>query len=89
MKHRCPDETSARGASNDKLVEYENAADDLFRASMEASEDGDDGLGICTNGARHIASQFDGLVMGYLSQDNPDAVLGAEAGGHDFVLLND
>lgn len=50
----------------------------------------DDGsaCGICTHSAIQVARAFSGVVLGYLSENNPAAELGeAYASGHDFAII--
>lgn len=49
----------------------------------------DDGLGICTVGARAMAEMHGGKVKGYFHEDNPTAAIGKDEGGHDFAVLHD
>ena len=45
----------------------------------------------CTNGAKWLKHNFfkTGKVMGFSSEDNKDAQLGWEVGGHDFLVVDD
>lgn len=44
--------------------------------------------GICTHSAVLVAKEFNGVVLGYLSENNPAAELGeAFASGHDFTII--
>jgi len=45
--------------------------------------------GRCTNGARLVAQRFLGQVYGYACEDNPEAEVGANCGGHDFAVIGD
>ena len=43
---------------------------------------------LCTSSASQVARQFDGLVFGYYSSDNPTAQIGLpNHEGHDFALI--
>ena len=43
--------------------------------------------GRCTDGAMKVAIEFDGLVVGYRTADNPSAVVPKYVDGHDFALI--
>lgn len=43
--------------------------------------------GRCTDGAKKVAIEFDGLVVGYRTADNPSAVVPKYVDGHDFALI--
>ena len=46
--------------------------------------------GLCTSSAIQVARQFDGLVVGYYSNDNSTAEIRLpNHDGHDFALIND
>lgn len=46
--------------------------------------------GICTSSAFQVAGRFGGVVVGYHSTENPDALIGKpDYDGHDFALVND
>ncbi len=46
--------------------------------------------GICTHSAILVAKAFSGVVLGYLSENNPAAELGeAYAPGHDFAIIDE
>jgi hypothetical protein len=72
----------AGGTIGQQPKDLERAADDVFKGS-----NGEDGLSTCTTGACAIAKKYRGTVVGYFSQDNPTAKLGANEGGHDFALV--
>lgn len=44
---------------------------------------------ICYNSAEMVVERFGGRVVGYYSDDNPSAVVGKDAGGHDFAIVFD
>jgi hypothetical protein len=44
---------------------------------------------ICTNSAKMFQEEFGGRVVGYYAEDNPEATMGADEGGHDFLVLGD
>ena len=43
--------------------------------------------GICTEGAKKVAIEFGGQVVGYHTADNPSAVVPKYVDGHDFALI--
>jgi hypothetical protein len=55
----------------------------------EAEETGNPFI-ICTNGARWLQENFfkDAKVVGYSIYDNPEALIGQENDGHDFLLID-
>lgn len=44
---------------------------------------------LCWWGAHAVAREFGGIVCGYLIEDNPTALVGKSAGGHDFCVVDD
>jgi 8-oxo-dGTP pyrophosphatase MutT (NUDIX family) len=59
----------------------------IQRYDPEYGDDTD--YGICTNSANEMAAALGGKVVGYYAEDNPDALIGAFEGGHDFTLVSD
>lgn len=46
-------------------------------------------VGTCTNTAAYMADKLGGEIYGYLSEDNPTAVVGEAEYGHDFAVVDD
>lgn len=46
-------------------------------------------VGRCTDTASWLAERLGGVVHGYRHKDNPEAVLGKDEFGHDFVIVSD
>jgi len=73
-----------------KLV---TAAHKAYTKEEEANHDEDSGnpFSICTYGAEWVKEKFfpKAVIMGYHADDNPDAIIGQDEGGHDFLILSD
>lgn len=59
-----------------------------YRFSDEDFGEEDIQCGRCTNSARLIAQHFKGQVFGYSCDENPEAVVGRDCGGHDFAVVD-
>lgn len=46
-------------------------------------------VGRCTDTAIYLADKLGGVVYGYTTEDNPEAQVGADEGGHDFAMVDD
>jgi len=74
-----------------KEIEQAFLAEDKRLGKLEETKEGGHPFITCTNCARFIKEKFapKGKIMGYFTEDNPTALIGQDAGGHDFLLTDD
>jgi hypothetical protein len=71
----------------------ERAVKNMIRTAIESPEGGlmihGAPLGQCTTSAKYLARMLGGIVVGYSTSKNPEAEVGRDLDGHDFVLIGD
>ena len=71
-------------------MKYDDANGFYFWPNIACLRGNENQCGICTNGANLIAEKFGGFVAGYaIDRDDPQTLIGADAGGHDFAVVGD